>query len=53
MKTIVAMLMCMGTVILLGSPLSMALASEQCSKSDNRTKYLLLDSRIIENTQDA
>ena len=47
------MLMCIRTVIVLGSPLSMAMASEQCSKSDKRTKYLLLDSRIIENVQNA
>jgi hypothetical protein len=53
MKTIVTMLMYMGTVILLGSPLSKAMASDQSSKSDKRTKYLFLDSRIIENTQDA
>lgn len=44
------LLICIAAVILLGSPL---MASEQCSKSDKRTKYLLLDSRIIENTQDA
>jgi len=46
-------LICFGAVVLLGSPLTMAIASEQCSKSDKRTKYLLLDSRIIENVRDA
>jgi hypothetical protein len=51
MKNVVAMLMCIGTVILLG--LLLLKASEQCSKSDKQTKYLLLDSRIIDNVQNA
>jgi hypothetical protein len=51
MKNAVTKLICIGTVILLGSSLSMA--SEQCSKSDKRTKYLLLDSRIIDDVQNA
>ena len=51
MKSLVAMFMCIGTVIMLSSPLSMA--SEQCSRSDKQTKYLLLDSRIIDSVQNA
>ena len=51
MKNSITMLMCMGAFVLFGSSLSTA--SEQCSKSDQQTQYLLLDSRIIENVQNA
>jgi hypothetical protein len=51
MGTIARKLMCFGAVVLIGAPLSRA--AEQRSESGEQTKYLLLDSRVIDDVQDA
>ena len=55
MRNITRKLICYGTVVLLGSPLSMAIATRQTAVPSEAkpAKILVLDSRIIGNVQNA